>query len=195
MFWCKREKNQDTDPLTGYSIPVCLWKKDKNLHKHEKAFFDGLTDIYNICQQYLEDDYVPEIASNFTNIFYYKQIEYKDKRDKTKKKIDENAAPVLYVKLIYSDITKKILSLFRTKGNTKVDPFDYLNKYFNTKMALIIESIYMSKSIVSLQIKAHEVFVKPLKPREALLTIKESDDEDEDEEENTTINISDIEED
>lgn len=112
---------------------------------------------------------------------YYKQIEYKDKRDKTKKKIDENAAPVLYVKLIYSDITKKILSLFRTKGNTKVDPFDYLNKYFNTKMALIIESIYMSKSIVSLQIKAHEVFVKPLKPREALLTIKESDDEEDDE--------------
>ena len=30
-------------------------------------------------------------------------------------------------------------------------------------MAIIIESIYMSKNIVSLQIKAHEVFVKPLK--------------------------------
>ena len=53
----------------------------------------------------------------------------------------------------------------------------------------------MSKDIVSLQIKAHEVFVKPLKPREALLTIKESDDEDEDDEENKTINISDIDED
>ena len=34
-------------------------------------------------------------------------------------------------------------------------------------MAIIIESIYMSKNIVSLQIKAHELFIKPLKPREA----------------------------
>ena len=63
-------------------------------------------------------------------------------------------------------------------------------------MALIIESIYMSKNIVSLQIKAHEVYIKPLKPRESILTIKESDDEeDEVDEENKTINISDIEQD
>lgn len=63
-------------------------------------------------------------------------------------------------------------------------------------MALIIESIHMSKNIVSLQIKAHEVYIKPLKPRESILTIKESDDEeDKDDEENKTINISDIEED
>ena len=54
----------------------------------------------------------------------------------------------------------------------------------------------MSKNIVSLQIKAHEVYIKPLKPRESILTIKESDDEeDKDDEENKTINISDIEED
>ena len=52
----------------------------------------------------------------------------------------------------------------------------------------------MSKNIVSLQIKAHEVFIKPLKPREALLSIKESDEEDGDNsEENETVNISDIE--
>ena len=44
-------------------------------------------------------------------------------------------------------------------------------------MALIIEGIYMSKTITSLQIKVHECYVKPLKPRESLLTIKESDGE------------------
>lgn len=61
-------------------------------------------------------------------------------------------------------------------------------------MAIIVESIYMSKNIVSLQIKAHELFIKPLKPREALLSIKESDEEDGDNsEENETVNISDIE--
>ena len=108
-------------------------------NKKEQDFFDGLTNIYNICLQYLEDEYGADLASNFTNIFYYKQIEFKDKKGKTKKKKDESAAPVFYVKLIYSDKTKKILSLFRTKGKTKVDPFDYLNQYFNTKMAIIID--------------------------------------------------------
>lgn len=59
-------------------------------------------------------------------------------------------------------------------------------------MAIIIESIYMSKNIVSLQIKAHEVFIKPLKPREALLSIKESDEEDGDNSEEMKPLISQI---
>ena len=44
-------------------------------------------------------------------------------------------------------------------------------------MALIIEGIYISKTVVSLQIKVHECYVKPLKPRESLLAINESDSE------------------
>ena len=46
-------------------------------------------------------------------------------------------------------------------------------------MAIIFESIYLAKNIISLQIKAYEVYIKPLKPRESILEIKESDDEDE----------------
>ena len=53
----------------------------------------------------------------------------------------------------------------------------------------------MSKNIVSLQIKALEVYVTPLKPGESILTIIESDDEDEDDEEIKTLNISEIEDD
>lgn len=89
------------------------------------------------------------------------------------------------------------MSLFRSKGKKTVNPFDYLNQYCKVKIALIIESIYLSANIVSLQIKAHEVFIKPLKPREALLSIKESDDDESDEEESEikTLNILDVEED
>ena len=50
-------------------------------------------------------------------------------------------------------------------------------------MAIIFESIYLGRKIISLQIKAHEVYIKPLKPRESILKIKESDDEDEKQEE------------
>ena len=39
-------------------------------------------------------------------------------------------------------------------------------------MALIIEGIFISKSVVSLQIKVHECYIKELKPRESLLTIE-----------------------
>ena len=44
-------------------------------------------------------------------------------------------------------------------------------------MALIIEGIFISKTVVSLQIKLNVCYVKPLKPRESLLTINESDEE------------------
>ena len=117
-------------------------------------------------------------------ILYYKHIEYQNSKGKTKKKKDESSAPVLYVKLIYSDKTKKILSIFRTKGKQSINPLDYLDQYFNTKMAIIFESIYLAKNIISLQIKAHEVYIKPLKPRESILEIKESDDESDDENDN-----------
>ena len=45
-------------------------------------------------------------------------------------------------------------------------------------MALIIEGIFISKTVVSLQIKVNECYVKPLKPRESLLTIDEESDEE-----------------
>ena len=62
-------------------------------------------------------------------------------------------------------------------------------------MALIIESIYLSKNIDSLQIKVHEAYIKLLKPMEALLSIKESDEDENEESDIKELNISDIEED
>ena len=44
-------------------------------------------------------------------------------------------------------------------------------------MALIIEGIFISKTVTSLQIKVHECYVKPLKPGESLLTTEEEDEE------------------
>ena len=43
-------------------------------------------------------------------------------------------------------------------------------------MALIIEGIFISKTVTSLQIKVHECYIKELKAREPLLTIDESDE-------------------
>ena len=188
-FGVTEKKDQSTNKLVGYSIPVCLWEKDSTPKIKEEQFYRFLCKITEICQQHLEDEYGPEIASSLSDPLYYKQIEYTDKKGKKKTKKDSSAAPVLYAKIIYSDKLKKILSLFKVKGKKKVNRFNYLNQYCNVKMALIIEGIFMSKTVTSLQIKVHQCYIKELKPRESLLKIEEDDDQ------KNTLDYSESEED
>ena len=67
--------------------------------------------------------------------------------------------------------------MFKGKGGKDLNPFKYINQYCNVKLALIIEGIFISKTVTSLQIKVHECCVKPLKPREALLKIEEEEED------------------
>ena len=181
-FGVNEKKNQDTKKLVGYSIPVCLWSRDSEPSTKEKEFFDVINNITTASQQYLENEYGSDMASSLSSPLYYKQIEYTDNKGKKKTKVDESSAPVLYAKLIYSEKTKKILSLFKGKGGRDLNPFKYLNQYCNVKLALIIEGIFISKTVTSLQIKVHECYVKPLKPRESLLTFEEEEEEESDSE-------------
>ena len=172
-FGINENKNKDTGKLVGYSIPVCLWQRNSEPNKQEKAFFDVLNKMVNLTNNYLENQYGSDLASSLSSLFYYKKEEYIDKKGKTKTRIDESSSPVLYTKLIYSEKTKKILSLFKGKGGKNLNPLKYINQYCNVKLALIFEGIFMSKNITSLQIKVHECYIKSLKPRESLLTIEE----------------------
>ena len=190
-FGVSEKKNQETGKLVGYSIPVCLWSKDSEPNAKEKAFFDTLNNLREICCQHLESEYGSDMASTLSSPFYYKQVEYTDKKGKKKTRVDESAAPVLHAKLIYSDKSKKILSLFNSKGKKALNPFKYVDQYCNVKMALVVEGIFISKTVTSLQIKVHECYVKPLKPRESLLTIEE---ESESESDTETVENDNIEE-
>ena len=181
-FGVSEKKNQETGKLAGYSIPVCLWSKDSAPNPKELSFFETLNNVVSMCQSHLENEYGADLASSLSSPFYYKQIEYTDKKGKKKTKVDESSAPVLYAKLIYSEKSKKILSLFKGKGGKDLNPFKYINQYCNVKLALIIEGIFISKTVTSLQIKVHECYVKPLKPRESLITIEEEEEESEGEE-------------
>ena len=180
-FGVNEKKNQETGKLVGYSIPVCLWAKDSEPNNKEKAFFDVINNVTTLSQQHLENEYGPDLASTLSSPFYYKQIEYTDKKGKKRTKVDESSAPVLYAKLIYSEKSRKILSLFKGKGGRDLNPFKYINQYCNVELALIIEGVFISKNVTSLQIKVHECYVKPLEPRKSLLTIDEkSSDSDSD---------------
>ena len=191
-FGVSEKKDQQTGKLVGYSIPVCLWAKGSEPNNKEKAFFDVINNVTTLSKQHLENEYGADLASSLSSPYYYKQIEYTDKKGKKKTKVDESAAPVLYSKLIYSEKSKKILSLFKGKGGHDLSPFRYINQYCNVKMALIIEGIFISKTVTSLQIKVHECYVKPLKPRESLLTIEEEDEEQSDCEEDSEQVVEDL---
>ena len=41
-FGVNERKNQETHQLNGYSIPVCLWKKDEKPNQEEKDFHDAI---------------------------------------------------------------------------------------------------------------------------------------------------------
>ena len=191
-FGVSEKKNQETNKLIGYSLPVCLWSRDSEPNSREKAFFDVINNVITLSQQHLENEYGPDLASSLSSPFYYKQIEYTDKKGKKRTKVDESSAPVLYAKLIYSEKTKKILSLFKGSKGRDLNPFRYINQYCNVKLALIVEGIFISKTVTSLQIKVHECYVKPLKPRESLLTIEEEDEEQSDIEEVTEQVVEDL---
>ena len=185
-FGVSEIKDQKTGRLNGYSIPVCLWNRDSVPNPKELAFFDTLNNIVLMSQKHLEVEFGPDCASSLSDPFYYKQIEYTDKRRRSKTKKDDTSAPVLYAKLIYSEKSKKILSLFKGKGGRDLNPFKYINQYCNVKLALIIEGIFISKTVTSLQIKVHECYVKQLEPRKSLLTIDEkSSDSDSDSDSNS----------
>lgn len=63
-------------------------EKKKNQMKVKNRFFEGTNKVTEICQHYLEEEFGPDMASYLTNSLYWKQVEYTDKKGKTKKKKD-----------------------------------------------------------------------------------------------------------
>ena len=178
-FGISERKDQETNKINGYSIPVCLWKKDSEPNQKETNFLNIIKKVQELCQDYLSREYGENKSTSLTDLLYYKQIEYVDKKGKTKKKKDESSSPVLYVKLIYSSETKKISTIFKVKGKQEVKPLEYKDKYFNTRMAIIFDSIYLGGNSISIQVKAHEVHILPFEERKPLLEyIKEEEEDD-----------------
>ena len=46
-------------------------------------------------------------------------------------------------------------------------------------MAVIFDSIYLGKTYILIQVKAHEVHILPFKERKSILQYKENDEDDE----------------
>ena len=152
-------------------------------NQKETNFLNIIKKVQDLCQVHLSKEYGENEATSLSDMLYCKQVEYTDKKGKTKKKKDESSSPVLYVKLIYSTKSKKFSTIFKVKGKEEVKPLDYKDKYFNTRMAIIFDSIYIGGKSISIQVKAHEVHILPFEERKSILDYKEYDEEVESENE------------
>ena len=84
-FGVSERKNQETGQLNGYSIPVCLWKKDEKPNQEEKDFDNTINKIPEICRDYLEKNYGDNEVTSLGEILYYKHIEYQNSKGRAKK--------------------------------------------------------------------------------------------------------------
>ena len=85
-FGVNEKKNQETGKLAGYSMSVCHWSKDSEPNPKEKTFFDVINNVMGLCSLYLESEYGADLASSLSSPFYYKQVEYTDKKGEKKQK-------------------------------------------------------------------------------------------------------------
>ena len=68
-FGVNEKKDQGTNKLVGYSIPVCLWAKGSEPNTKERAFFDVINNVTVTTRQYLEDEYSSDLASSLSSPF------------------------------------------------------------------------------------------------------------------------------
>ena len=85
-FGVSERKNQETNQLNGYSIPVCLWKKDEKPNQEENDFYYARNKIHEICRDYLAEYYGDNEATSLAEILYHKQIEYVNSKGKQKRR-------------------------------------------------------------------------------------------------------------
>ena len=83
-FGVNEKKDQETNKLVGYSIPICLWAKDSARNPKEKAFFEAINNITTICQQHLENEYGADMALSLLHHFITNGLSIQTRKEKRK---------------------------------------------------------------------------------------------------------------
>ena len=150
----------DSDKITGYTLPLCLWNKD-GASRAEKTFSDLLEKIVERCKDHLLQDDVrksigqPDLEraelKKLNNFIYFKKDENKN--------VVQGAGPILYPKLIESKKAGKVITSFYDESDSPVDPLTLIGKLCWVKAAVKIESIFIGSKI-SIQVKLYEANVR-----------------------------------
>ena len=159
LSWGLTEQNDlQTNQLTGYQLPICLWSKN-GATSSEKKFTETIDKICEYTKNYLIDhrDEIEMYDLDMSDLKKFNPLYWKTEKGK----ILEDRGPTLYAKCLYSKREEKINTIFINEElNCNVNPLSILNKQCFVKFALRVESIFFGTKI-SLQVKLHEVLFRP----------------------------------
>lgn len=83
-FGVNEKKSQETDKLVGYSIPVCLWERDRVPSEAEREFYEFIRKFVVVCKQQLEEEYGADMATSMTDPFITKRLNMLTRKGKRK---------------------------------------------------------------------------------------------------------------
>lgn len=145
----------------GYQIPLCFHSKD-GMTADEEIFIKCLKDIQTKCYRHLRKNFAPDVSETLSSII---------------KEKSSSRSPILYLKLDWSEEEDKIQTLLTTTTSDSSSPslLDWMQGYCKVVVAISFKSIYIRKNSVSIQVKAEEIYFKPLpkKEKKPMLVLEE----------------------
>jgi hypothetical protein len=179
-------RDQSSGKLTGYSLAINMTNRDGSMSDKQKASLDLIEKILEKAKQHLLKEEVKEqvqrnIKEHDLN-WHMSPVWYK--RDQKTEEIVEGAQPMIFCKLLYSKdkvdkqgkaIPAKIVSDFWLEGSgEEVNPLDFLGKKSSVRCAVKVESIFVNKKELKLQLKLMQTYIKPIETgRRRLLEMEE----------------------
>ena len=85
-FGINERKDEETNKISGYTIPLCLWKKNAEPNKKERNFFNIINKVQDLCRDHLSSNYGENEATSLSDVLFYSQKEYVDQKVKQKRK-------------------------------------------------------------------------------------------------------------
>lgn len=173
-FGVSENRDQKTNEVTGYVLPLCLYTRKENGGplNDETAWVETFESVIKKCKNHVYDnreeldkyDLDRAELKGMDKVLYWK---------KDKGKVVEGTGPTLYPKLISMKKDNKIISMFFNTKGVSVDPMTIVGTRCLVTAAIKVESIFIGSKI-SLQVKLYEATVellensmKPLLSRES----------------------------
>jgi hypothetical protein len=167
-FGVSENISQETNTVSGYTLPLCLHNRD-GPSEQEGDWVTTFNNIIEACIDHLienadEVDKPGLLRSDLRsfNPLYYKKEKVTDpKSGKMITRPVEGAGPTLYAKLIWSKKNESFVTDFFDVQDNPVDPHTLIGTYCYVKAAVKIESIFVGKQVISMQVKIRECEVEP----------------------------------
>ena len=156
-FGVQANIDKQTQKLSGYSVPMCLWNKN-GPSASEKRFVEINDEIVERTKQHMLAN-KKEIGEKKLDIADLREISPLWYKTDDEGEIVPGRGPMLYAKLIYSKKNDKILTAFRDTYGNRINPLDLVDKYIHIIPAIRYESVYIGAKI-KIQVKIYEAIVK-----------------------------------